>query len=62
MFQTKSSTYFKYIFSVYNDHPRDSKLVDGWSLFRGHFCNINYKMDPKSVVVVGRWSLFRAGR
>ena len=64
MFQTKSSCYFKYVFSVYKDHPRDSKLVavvDRWSLFRGHWCNINYKMDPKSVVVVGRWSLFGGG-
>ena len=57
---------------VYNDHPRDPKIVsvvDRWSLFRGHLCNKNSKWNTKmmgrfwqvgvrylKVAVVDRWS------
>ena len=50
---------------VYNDHPRDPKIVavvDRWSLFRGHLCNKSSEWDLKMVVVVDRWSLFGGGR
>ena len=51
--------------SVYNDHPRDPKImavVDRWSLLSGHLCYTNLKREPKKVVVVGYWSLFVGGR
>ncbi len=51
--------------SVYNDHPRDSKIVDAvdrWSLFGGHSCYKRPNRDLKIVVVVDRWSLFGGGR
>jgi hypothetical protein len=46
---------------VYNDHPRDPKIVvvaDRWSLFRGHLCNKSSIRDHKMVVVTegGRYS------
>ena len=46
---------------VYNDHPRDPKIVavvDRWSLFRAHLCNKISKWDPKKVVFEGRLSQF----
>jgi len=49
---------------VYNDHPRDPKIVavvDRWSLFRGHLCSKSLKWDLKIVVVIDRWSLFGGG-
>jgi hypothetical protein len=42
--------------SVYNDHPRDLKImavVYMWWFFRGHFCDKGSKWD----LVVDRWSL-----
>ncbi len=42
---------------VYNDHPRDPKIVaavDRWSLFGGHLCNKRSYRDLKIVVVVDR--------
>ena len=53
---------------VYNDHPRDSKIVAvvyRGSLFRGHLCQYGYKnlkWDQKMVGVVDRLSLFVGGR
>jgi hypothetical protein len=50
---------------VYNDHPRDPKIVvvvDRWSLFRGHLCYKRSNWDLKIVAVVDRWSLFGSGR
>ncbi len=50
---------------VYNDHPRDPKIVavvDRWSLFGCHLCNKRSNWDLKIVVVVDRWSLFGDGR
>ncbi len=50
---------------VYNDHPRDPKIVavvDRWSLFRGHLCYKTSNWDLKIVAVVDRWSLFGGGR
>ena len=47
---------------MYNDHPKDptiGAIVDRWSLLRGHLCCKISKCDFKTVVVVGRWSLFR---
>jgi len=35
---------------VYNDHPRDPKIVavvDRWSLFRGHLCQKKLNLDLK---------------
>jgi len=51
---------------VYNDHPRDPKLVavvDRWSLFRGSFIIWKLKSGPRNsgccrqVVVIRKWSL-----
>ncbi len=50
---------------VYNDHPRDPKIVaavDRWSLFGGHLCHKRSNWDLKTVAVVDRWSLFGGGR
>ena len=50
---------------MYNDHPRDPKIVaavDRWSLFRGHLCYKRSKWDLKTVAVIDRWSLFGGGR
>jgi hypothetical protein len=45
---------------VYNDYPRDSKIVavvDRWSFFRGRLCNKRYKM----VATIWRWSVVSSG-
>ncbi len=51
---------------VFNDHPWDQKkvtAVDSWSLFGGHSCNKNSKLDMKNggrygqVVAIRRWTL-----
>ncbi len=51
---------------MYNDHPRDPKLVavvDRWSLFRGSFILWKLKSGPRNsgrcrqAVVIRRWSL-----
>ncbi len=50
---------------VYNDHPRDPKIVavvDRWSLFGGHLCYKRSNWDLKTVAVEERWSLFGGGR
>ncbi len=50
---------------MYNDHPRDPKIVavlDRWLLFRGHSCNKSSEWDHKMVVVIDRGSLFGGGR
>ena len=50
---------------VYNNHPRDPKIVafvDRWSLFGGHLCYKWSNWDLKTVAVVDRWSLFGGGR
>jgi hypothetical protein len=50
---------------VYNDHPRDPKIVavvGRWSLFGGHLCYKRSNWDLKIVAVVDRWSLFGGGR
>ncbi len=50
---------------VYNDHPRDPKIVavvDRWSLFVGHLCYKMSNWDLKIVAVVDGWSLFGGGR
>jgi hypothetical protein len=50
---------------VYNDHPRDPKIVavvDRWSLFGGHLCYKWSNWDLKIVAVIDRWSLFGGGR
>ena len=50
---------------VYNNHPRDPKIVaavDCWSLFGGHLCYKRSNWDLKIMVVIDRWSLFRGGR
>jgi len=50
---------------VYNDHPRDPKIlvvVDKGSLFRSHLWSKNSIWDLKMVVVVDRWSLLGGGR
>jgi hypothetical protein len=50
---------------VYNDHPRDPKIVavvDRWSLLGGHLCYKRSNWDLKTVAVVDRWSLFGGGR
>ncbi len=49
---------------VYNDHPRDTKIVavvGRWSLFRVHICNKSSEWDHKLMVVIDRWSLFGGG-
>jgi hypothetical protein len=59
---------FIYTFKpMYNDHPRDPKIVavvEKWSLFRCHLCNKSSKWDHKMavrryglVVVIRRWSI-----
>jgi len=58
----QNNTNSKYIQTepVYNDHPWDPKIVavvDSWSLFRGHLCNISPICNPKIVVIIDRWSL-----
>ncbi len=50
---------------VYNDHPRDPKIVavvGSWSLFRGNLCNKSSKWDHIMVVVIDMWSLIGGGR
>ena len=50
---------------MYNDHPRDPKIVavvDRCSLFGGHLCYKRSNWDLKIVAVVDRWSLFGGGR
>jgi len=50
---------------VYNEHPRDHKM---WPLSTGGRCSeatscyTDRNWDPKTVVVVGKWSLFGGGR
>ncbi len=51
---------------MYNDHPWDPKIVSvvgNGSLFRDDFSNIISNRDSVivTVVVAGRWSLFRGG-
>jgi hypothetical protein len=52
---------------VYNDHPRDPKIVavvDRWSLFDCTVKPVHYDhlWDQKKVVVTLRWSLFRGSK
>jgi len=50
---------------VYNDHPRDPKIVDvvdRWLLFGGSLCYNRSNWVLKTVAVVDRWSLFGGGR
>jgi hypothetical protein len=50
---------------LYNDHPRDPKIVavvDRWSLFGGHLFYKRSNWDLKTVAVVDRWSIFGGGR
>ena len=50
---------------VYNDQPRDPKLVvviDKWSLFGGNLCYERSKWDYKMMGVIGRWLLFGGSR
>ncbi len=50
---------------MYNDHPRDTKIVaavDSWSLYVGHLCYKGSNWDLKIVVVVDRGWLFGGGR
>jgi len=45
---------------VYNDHPRNQKIVavvDRWLLIRGHLCYKRSNWDLKIVAIVERWSL-----
>jgi hypothetical protein len=61
----KRSMYLDAVKPVYNDHPRDPKIVavvDRWSFFRGHLCNKRPNWELKIVAVVDRWPLFGGGR
>jgi len=54
-------------FCVYNDHPRDPKIVavvDRWSLLRGMDVYVIKNLIGTSLgqPVVDRWSLFGGGR
>ncbi len=44
---------------VYNDHPRDPKIVavvDRWSLFRGHLCQKKIEFGPQNLLFInGCW-------
>ncbi len=60
----KSAVPFKAC-TVYNDHPRDPRIVaifERCSLFRGHLSSKSSKWSHKTVVVIDMWSLFGGGR
>ncbi len=70
-FKTKKSDLFlrthflRTVQPVYNEHPRDPKIVaavEWWSLFGGYLCYKRSNWDLIIVVVVDRWSLFEGGR
>jgi len=56
---------FNSVKPVYNDHPRDPKIVavvDRWSLFGGHLYYKRSNWDFKIVAAVDKWLLFGGGR